>query len=495
MSTPAPNLRAPEPVELRQQLTWVTIAWVFGSAWLWAVSGAAMFAYARELKMPDYALGALAALPFLGTFFQIPASYYLERYGGRRAFFLWTASISRLLWTVAALIPWLLPGVQWAWWPTLIGLLLISWIAAQASGVAWMNWMSDLIPRRVRGRYFAVRRVVTQPIGIIVTIGIGLALDYVEAVQTERADLMLAVASGILAIGGLFGVLDILCFRKVQDEHPPPPRHDVELLSLITLPLRDRMFRRYLGFNFTFTLAVGFMGQYVWPYAQDELKWSKFWQNTLIIAVPLLLQMVTFRMWGRLIDRLGKKPIMVLTGMLTVFGSAGWILITQDNFWLGYLLILGVTLAWPGLELANSNILFDMAGSRRLPGHPHGRERAAAGTAYVAVNSLAVSLGGVLSGFVIGAGVAKWLGENDFRWTVPVVGITLTYHGVLFLISTGLRGAAMVWVLGIEEPQAVGTRDALRFLSGSIYSNVRQAAIAPIQFANWAIRGSYRIDR
>lgn len=479
-----------ESDQLRRHLRWVTTAWVFGVVWLWAISGAAMTQFGKALGMPDYAFGYLAALPFLGTLIQIPTSYWLERFGHRRALFMWCASLHRALWAVAAVIPWFMPGYQQYWWQALIGILLVSWVLGHASGPAWMNWMSDLIPRRVRGRYFAVRNLITQPIGIATTLGIGYVVDWADKHEAHDPQIMLYTTAAILAIGGVFGVADILCFMRVPDKTPPKPTRDVNLFRLMREPLRDKHFRRYLGFNFTFVLATGFVGQYVWLYVLDVVKWDNWQANLLLIGIPLALRMVVVKPWGRLIDRLGKKPVLLITGFFTVFGAVGWLLISEESFWLGYALIVLTSLAWPGMEIANFNFTLDLAGTKPAKAtDKQGSAKAAAGTAYVALNSVGIAVGGVLSG-LIGAGIAKYF--EDLKEPIAVTGTLFTYHSVLFILSTVLRAVSLLFVAGLDEPKATGTRDAIRYMTGSAYSNVRQAFTMPARVVGNVARWSYR---
>ena len=96
--------------QLRSQLRLISLSWVFGSLWLWTISGAVMTRFAREMGTPDWAFGLLAALPFLGTLFQLPASYLLDRFAGRKRLFLAVCIPGRLLWLGIAAIPWWLPG-------------------------------------------------------------------------------------------------------------------------------------------------------------------------------------------------------------------------------------------------------------------------------------------------------------------------------------------------------------------------------------------------
>ena len=191
-----------QSLSLRQQLGFALYAWTFGSVWLWSITGAAMTRFSKEMGLPEYGFGVLATLPFFGTLLQVPASYLVEKFGRRKQAFLWLAGIGRFMWTVTAMIPWLLPEARAWWWPTMLLSLLISWSLMQASGPAWMNWMSDVIPRKIRGRYFGVRNLIGQPIGLVTTLCIGFALDMVANVQGTYPDMMIKVTSAILGVAG-----------------------------------------------------------------------------------------------------------------------------------------------------------------------------------------------------------------------------------------------------------------------------------------------------
>mgnify|MGYP005841534959 CR=1 FL=1 len=495
---------------LQRQLRLVTLAWVFGSVWLWTVSGATMTQFARSLGTPDWGFGILAMLPFIGTFIQLPAGYLLERYGHRKAVFMVTATAGRLLWAVAAGVPWMLPRTVSVgeasvnlWWPSMAGLLALSWILMSASGPAWMNWMSDLIPRRVRGRYFATRNNVGNCIGLVATVAIGYALDVTERAGGVAEDiaagisggggghdpLMLRVTSALLAVAGLMGALDILCFRGVVDLERPREHKPITMADMIRGPLRDANFRSYLAFVFVFNFGTAYIGQYVWLYMLDVLEWTNKQANLLIVAIPLAMRLFCYGPWGRLTDRLGKKPVILISGFFTIFGAAGWLLCTAENWWVGYLLVLCVVVAWPGFEIATFNFILDLSGSRRR-GVAEGASGGASGGAYVAMNSLTVAVAGGLSGLFASV-IAAWL--RDWTWATGVMGIVLTYHGVLFIISTVLRAAAVLIAMTLREEHATRTRDAIRIMAGGFYSNVQRATVMPVELAGRAMRWTYRL--
>ncbi len=471
------------PLSLRKQLMFVLYAWTFGSVWLWSISGAAMTRFSKEMGLPEYGFGVLATLPFVGTLLQLPVSYLVERYGRRKMVFLWLGSFGRALWTLTAMIPWIFPNSREWWWPTMLLSLLLTWSCAQASVPAWMNWMSDVIPRQIRGRYFGLRNQIGQPIGLITTLGIGYALDQAANAQGMHPDIMLKVTSAILGVAGMVGTLDILCFRFVDDTDDKPKPDTDGILRMMLKPLKVPEFRRYLAFNFTLMLGIGCIGQYIWLYLFDVIGWSNQRANIMLIGVPLIVRMFSFKIWGTLIDRLGKKPVMLIVGCLSLSDSIGWLLVGPNHYMLGYSMVLIAVFVWPGMEIANFNFILNMSGGGR------GKDRTG-GTAYVAVNSIATAVGGILSGLLGGLAASQLAGWSH---DLPIMDIHLTYHGVLLLSSGFLKLVAMLWVLSLHEPKAVGTRDAIRYMTTSIYSNVRQAALMPTRVVGQVARWSYKV--
>lgn len=487
-----PNPRSPRTVALRRQLGWVVVAWVFGSMWLFTITGAAMTQFARGLGLPDWGFGLLAALPFIGTLFQLPASFVQERFGRRKPWFITTLTLSRLMWIAIALIPWVVPA-SWgnARWGVMLSLIGVSWVLAQMGTPAFMSWYSDLVPRRVRGRYTATRNTLTVPLTLLATLGVGWWLWSAEKTGAAAgSNDLLTVASLILGIAGLAGTLDILCFFRVKDPKPSRGDRNTNLGALLSGPLKDRNFRRYLAYNFTLMLGLGFLGQYVWLFVFDGAGVSALQANLMLVAVPMLIRAAAYPVWGRLVDRLGKKPVMLIAGSMFVFGPLGWLLVTPELIWPGYLVTCISPLAWPGLEIANFNFMLDLAETRK------GKS---GGTAYVAVNSIVVGVGGAISG-LIGGVIAGAIPDFRVEWVIDVpwmmgfeagAAVVITYHGVLFFVSIGFRVGALIWASTLHEPRAAGTREALRYVTASLYSNVRQGMLMPTRVVGRASRWSY----
>jgi MFS family permease len=305
-----------QPSRLRRELQLVTTAWVFGAGWLYLTTGAALTQFAKLLGLTPFGFGLLAALPFFGALFQIPASYFIERYGYRKPFFITAGILHRALWLVVAFIPWLFPASLRG--PALIAVIALSWMAGQIIGPCWVSWMADLVPGPIRGRYFSRRSQVGQFVGLVVTLGIGFVLD--QAARRGDVVLLRTLAAG-LALAAAAGVSDFLFFIPVGDRPVRPPNPDATLGRMLREPLRDRNFRRFVGWTSTLTFATGFMGQFAWLYVLDVAGMSNTQANAMLVLMPLVVVMMVGPLWGRAVDRFGRKTILLLAGLIIIPGS------------------------------------------------------------------------------------------------------------------------------------------------------------------------------
>lgn len=466
--TPVRSVR--RPGDLRRSLRFVTMAWVFGSLWLYTVSGAALTQYGKQLGLSKFWFGVLGALPFAGALIQLPASYCVARFGHRKPIFVTAAVIHRLLWLPIAAIPWIIPHAWW--WPALLWLAAVSWAFGHVSSPAWVSWMADLVPDRMRGRYFSRRTQVGQLVGLATTMTIGYVLDLAN--QTG-GDTLLKTLSVAVALAAVAGTIDILFFLPVREAAPLQPDSNVSLWQLVRAPVADRNFRRFLAFTFTLTFAIGYVGQFAWLYLFDVVGLTNLRANILLVVIPSVVLMIFTPLWGRILDRFGRKPVLLIAGLLVVHGGAAWVFVTREHWVIGYLAAMIATAAWPGVELANFNIMLGMSAAT-------GGKRG--GSIYVAINSLVGAVAGILSG-LFGGAIAEWLGD----WQGALFGWPLTYHGVLFLISGAMRFLALGWLIGLEDRGAGSARAALRYMSTNLYSNLQQAIFMPgrllLRFTRW----------
>src|SRR5688572_6567799 len=463
---PAPAPRAeggpPRGAELRRTLGVVTIAWMFGSVWLTATSGAPLTLFARGLRASEFEFGLLSALPFIASLLSLPASLATDRTGARKKIFLWGLMLQRLMWFPIALAP-------------LLILVFVMHTGQAVGGPAWVSWMADIVPDRSRGRYFSRRRQWGILSAIPAAFLAGWLLDRLhEPGQASNYLTTLWWCAIIFMAAAVFGLVDIVMFRWVPEVRAAP-RHHEPLRSIFAQPLRDPQFLWFAGFVATLVFAISFMGQFVTLYFIDKLKITSVQTQLILLVAPMLAQLAVLPVWGHAADRMGNKPVLAIASLGLVPIGLGWCFMNRDMLWLGYVLSAAGAALWTGVEVANFNVVLEMAGSADADD-----PEKTGGSNYVAVNSVIINLAGCFGGLASGA-LAQSL--RTWNWHIGALGLgTITFYELLFAISGVLRLlAAVIFLPHLHEPQARPTHEALRFMTANIYNNLFNAVLLPLR--------------
>src|SRR5438874_13237620 len=246
-----------------------------------AAAAAPYSLFARDLGASQFQIGILAALPFLASLVSMPASLLTERTGARKPLFLLSLYAQRLLWFPIAILPlWMtlhglhglrgLHGSKQRALPIAVfmTLILLMHAAGAVGGPAWMSWMADIVPDRVRGKYFSRRRQWGIVTAIPAALFVGFLLDHYVPVNNPAMTLQWCAL--IFMSAAVFGIADIHLFNYVPDV-PMEPQKSVPIRHLLGRPLRDRQFLCFGGFVATLTFAVSFMGQFVTFYLLEKV--------------------------------------------------------------------------------------------------------------------------------------------------------------------------------------------------------------------------------
>jgi MFS family permease len=312
---------------------------------------------------------------------------------------------------------------------------------------AWVSWMSELVPRRIRGRYFGRRTALCTVGGALASGAAGMLLDWARPRGLTGAAL---AALQVLACGS--GALTAALMLR---QHDPAPHIDPTPLRLrqALVPLRDRSVRGLLVYLLAWNVAVGVAGSFFSLHMLLNLRMG-FTLVALHGAGLGAARVLAAPLWGRLIDRLGARPVLITCA----FGISAipliWLFPTPTNRWP---LIMDAVMAgvlWGGHNLAAFALPLTVTPRKGRPFYL----AAFAATSGVAF-SVATAAGGALAGLLPAHAVVFGRPLLSLQW--------------LFAISALLRFGAAFFALRIHEPDAAGVSALLAGVVG------REPAPAP----------------
>ncbi len=454
---------ARDPWPLRRQLGMITGAWMFGAIWFNVTTGAPLTLFFRGLGASPLQFGILAAIPYIAALCSVPGSLLMETTGARKRIFLTAHYCQRSLWFVIGLAPLtMLMLFGQAASHHAIGMLLpmmfVMYACGSTGGPSWVSWMADVVPPRIRGTYFARRRQWGIVCAVPAALLVGFALDRLmgdSSIGCVPAGVPPIVfwSSVLFAIVALFGLMDILAFQPLPHT-PLPPRPARQAVAGLARPLKDKPFLAFSSFVGLINFTVAFTNQFATLFVIERLKVDNLQAQLMLLVVPMALQLLLLPAWGAAVDRMGKKPLLIVASLGLAPMALGWHLMSGGDIWLGYVLFGGGTALWTGIEVANFNMVIDRNGSQCRNGQ-------SCGSAYHAVNTVIINVAGCLGGLVAGC-IAG--GLQGWSWQ-PAGMRALDSYDALFALSGMVRIAALALIAPfLVEPGAKGVLATLRFM-------------------------------
>ncbi len=421
------------PAETRRALLVAAIAWgVFGSAWMNLIGGAPFVSFARKLGASTFVFGLLNSVPFLGVLAQLPAAFIVERMRRRKPVFLVCGMTQRSLWFLAAVIPWAIPH-QYGDLRVgaLLALLVLSSTLGNAGNPAWMSWFTDFVPVQIRGRYLGNRAALATLTGVT-TAGIaGLVLDRTSS---------FTVFTVMFCIAALLGIMDIVLFFFVRETAMPqregPPW---QLRSVVSEPLGNPAFRRYLIYAFSESFMFGIAGPFFWLMALEDLKVGTFWSNFYIMIVPAVCTALVLPLWGSACDRFGSRPLVKVGTFMTIIWPICWLFATHTHFHtaLAVSAVIGGVFS-AGVQIGDMNLLMTLTPRVNRSAH-------------IAMLSVSASLGVAAATGIFGAVAQALQGMN-----VVIAGRGFGNFHLLMVVSLAARLLHVFLIVPRlpEEPKA-----------------------------------------
>jgi MFS family permease len=313
---------------------------------------------------------------------------------------------------------------------------------------AWIGWINDVVPQKVRGRFFSTLSRYLMFTAVAVGFGFSFFIDRFNSAgwqdinvkahdffKAENLPLGFAViffAAFVAAVSGLV-VLSRLPEKekKIEEEGTA---------GMFLLPMRDGNFRKFLFYSCWWMLAVGIGAPFWQPFMLQKLRMSLF-EVQIYSSINIAAAILVLRLWGRLIDAYGNRTAMRLIIMLGGFNPMVWLFVTPHNYPVLYLEAVTSGIMWAGAGLVATNFVLSIA--------PNDKGQLYSGVSG-AFSGLAMMLTMLVSGF--------FLPQH-----LEIGSIHLEPEQVLFGLTGIARWSAQIPLSMIHEPKARPVTEAIAF--------------------------------
>lgn len=388
-------------------------------------------------KCPALGISLIIAAPQIVGLLRLATPAMLARLGNRKRFCLGAYFLSAV--TLLGIVP----AVSSRWSPSAnvsLTLLVILWcvyhLLQYLATVALWSWLADLVPVRIRGRFIGIRQrwmLVAQAASML---SAGLFVWKWHDLFPGQPRWVAYAVPAVLGAGFMLGALAPLArLPRVGHDRPAPLAAS---LRATWEPFRDRRFLGLMLFGCWFSFANGITQSAQFLYAYKVLHITLFATLALKTAMRGGQLAISPRI-GSLADRLGNRPVMIVSLAILALALPFHLLATPEQWWW----IIGAWVTWiayAGLNVCLPNLILKTA--------PTAAGNAPRIAAYYAITGLCMAASAVLGGTLLDRYGDRVLTVLDGR-------LTLTAYQVSFALGSAARALSVVaLVLLVREPPA-----------------------------------------
>jgi len=371
--------------------------------------------FALALGATSEMIGVMdSVIQFIGTASQPFATKIINKVGSRKKVSIICSLIQRSLWLPVMLIPFLIGAGDARIW-LLIALLSFAYLFRSINLTSWTSWMLDIVPEKIRGRFFAKKSSIGNIAYMIAVIMAGALLQWFDGTYGFTL---------IFGIGLLLGFGAIIYMRKVPDLKLSEKckRFHFSYRHFLHGVRNHENHSNFVFFMVFVEFARNIHAPFIVVFLLRDLHLGYFWFS--VLSSILILSLTIFQIyWGGFSDKYGHNRTLKITYTLLPLIPVTLLFISPAYSFMAIILMLMIYFIFDGFASAG----FDLSAFNYLLETAPKEESHVFIANYRFLTGIAISLAYLTGGFL----ATQYFEGSSFLW--------MTGLQILFLVSILLR--------------------------------------------------------
>lgn len=275
------------------------------------LGGQFLTGYLLYLGATSGQLGFVLAITTFVNIAQIAVAFLIQRLTSRKWALVLFITLHRILWAFTGLVPFLFPQPYWV--SAFIAFYVAAFLFNTIGAMLWNSLISDIVPARVRGRYFGIRNTFLNALGTLTMFVGGMILD---RFPESQGFLYLYIIVWVCVIANIIIFMfypDVTFERSVESK----------FLPMLRKPLQDSSFIKATLFLASFLFLQNLVVP-LYSYVMLELLKINYQTISMLNVSQTLMMMGSFYIWGNLNARYSNRRLLFWTLPIIAVSILTW---------------------------------------------------------------------------------------------------------------------------------------------------------------------------